>query len=1440
MGMNGPGNRVRASRIAGAAFLATALAAPALLAGGLVPTAAPPIDPHLAAQLVISEVGPGPSPQKFAIGGRFVGDLDGDGSDDIALPSISGESVELYFGNPALASGKQQQRLPQGDTQLTLPQGCRGADELIRLAALGDLDGDGLADLGVSCFESDDLGIPGAYRGAVAIYWGRAAPWPAGPLAPDLLLLGAESVDSGAGFSAGERPGRSIVGLGDVDGDGFGDLLVTGEQLAQPEQSIAWLFRGGVGIRTSLQDTSDSTWVIEGAADLQCLQVLEASPLGDVDGGGQADFALVCPEQIPPGGGSQNAADIGFSVFLGESVSATAPGTLGFQDRDFSVQMLFAQSPRGLADAALGNVDGSPGGEFSVVTVQAESIQGQVVQGHPEPWTDVTLVDPYPPFRYDTNEENPAAVQLVAVGSVVSSGPAVWLRIGEEEDSRIGLLRDLDPSQWAQQSNPPFLATFAPPQGVEPSSAERLAIGGRGDFDGDGRDDLLIIAGYDDNTACDEDECSGAWLVLCGDLDNDGVSACAGDCDDRDVSVSPVLTEQCDELDHDCDGVDGQLDADEDGFASCAGDCDDTDPERFPGADEACGDGVDRDCDGLAPDDDQDGDESPNCEDCQPWMATVNPEAEEICDGLDTDCNGSLPGDELDIDEDGFRLCEAGAGSPDCDDLDPNSRPLRFEDCTNGLDDDCDGVVDEDEDQDGDNVRTCEGDCLDSDPTVFPGAEELCDGLDNNCNGTVDDARDLDGDGYSACQGDCEDGNPDVRPGAAGVCSADLDSNCDGLSDFQDNDGDGFTACGGDCNDVDPGISPRATDWCDRLDNNCDGTVDEFFDQDQDGWATCLGDCDDTDALRRPQPLEPDCEDDIDGDCDGRSDGGDSDCPSVEPLPEPLPRPYGFACADCQGNVAAGASGSIPVLLLVLLLAVRRRRLSRRCRGSGLLALTVLLLVPSLAIDVEAARKERALVVYMSPHPDIRHMVEAREALPRIDAVDVLHSSELFDAVTEDLVVVGARTTVDCPEDGSSPALQATVDQALEQIINLDNIAALRLLDDALARLACLDGPLPPRVLPTLLYYRGVVDHNLGQPEKADQSFKKLLGLAPDYEGDPNFPPMVNARLERAREELGAQERCQLLLFSEERDGLRLDGRRIDPDESGEAIELWPGLHIAQLRRKGGLDTVVLELEPGATAVVLPTLNQVDALRQAARNPAARAYAVEVLGMAAAEVDVELVVVLDLYEGQHSFEYRPNGASFSFDSGSEAGRSSSSQARSRRRGTATGQSSGTVDRSPSSSGTMSSRRLGGARTVDDDRLRLRLSGGYLYVHPFSYAHVPLDVTVRLWKGLCLDLGGEWSGSGGETGLIGLPGGSVGLSYRLSVADAFQLRFGALGRISADRQEGAETRPLGGWAVRVGGDILPPTDRLLFGFDVQGGMLGRPFYLSASFGVGLRL
>jgi hypothetical protein len=70
----------------------------------------------------------------------------------------------------------------------------------------------------------------------------------------------------------------------------------------------------------------------------------------------------------------------------------------------------------------------------------------------------------------------------------------------------------------------------------------------------------------------------------------------------------------------------------------------------------------------------------------------------------------------------------------------------------NGLDDDCDGLFDEDFDGDGDGYTTCgtrtsDGgsvppDCDDSDPNIHPGATELCDGRDQNCNQQVDETCD--------------------------------------------------------------------------------------------------------------------------------------------------------------------------------------------------------------------------------------------------------------------------------------------------------------------------------------------------------------------------------------------------------------------------------------------------------------------------------------------------------------------------------------------------------------------------------------------------------------------------------------------------------------------------------------------------------------------------
>jgi len=88
------------------------------------------------------------------------------------------------------------------------------------------------------------------------------------------------------------------------------------------------------------------------------------------------------------------------------------------------------------------------------------------------------------------------------------------------------------------------------------------------------------------------------------------------------------------------------------------------------------------------------------------------------------------------------------------------------------------------DDLDGDG-STSDVDCDDWDATVSPESLEIADELDNDCDGIVDEdtvVSDDDGDGWTELDGDCDDDNADVFPGAAPVEGV-MNADCDGEAD---------------------------------------------------------------------------------------------------------------------------------------------------------------------------------------------------------------------------------------------------------------------------------------------------------------------------------------------------------------------------------------------------------------------------------------------------------------------------------------------------------------------------------------------------------------------------------------------------------------------------------------------------------------------------------
>jgi Putative metal-binding motif len=295
-----------------------------------------------------------------------------------------------------------------------------------------------------------------------------------------------------------------------------------------------------------------------------------------------------------------------------------------------------------------------------------------------------------------------------------------------------------------------------------------------------------------------------------------------------------------------------------------------------------CPDGTDYDNDGY-------GDDCPAGIDCNDLNPDINPGATEVCNTIDDNCDGVI--DEgctclsgqirichSEVDprgitsemrcRTGYELCENSEWSGDC-----IGETTGIPETCNGIDDNCDGDIDE-------GVLNDMGECGSSVPPPEDcGPTGEGNGLDDNGNGLVDETCDCTVPGYDPdlprtdqpCYsglphtlgvGICHGGVRDCLAGGTwGTCTAEQTPAVELCGDLLDNDCDGFVDEG--CPSC-PGSSPEV---CDGIDNDCNGIIDE-------GVTLACGGC-------GPYPDEV-CSDGLDNNCDGSIDEGCNECLSQQ------------------------------------------------------------------------------------------------------------------------------------------------------------------------------------------------------------------------------------------------------------------------------------------------------------------------------------------------------------------------------------------------------------------------------------------------------------------------------------------------------------------------------------------------------------------------------
>jgi hypothetical protein len=262
------------------------------------------------------------------------GDVNGDGITDLVVGDPSNSSVAQFAGRAYLFLGPLTNNLTTSNAVATISAEAFGDNLGFSVASAGDVNGDGIDDILIGARSNDANGIQ---SGRVYLFYG--------PVSGTLAATDADAIIEGAAFN---EVGRAVAPVGDLNGDGFGDIILGTDIAGANSRGQVFIFNGPLsGIRTVA--TANAT--LTGSFDNESFGASVASA-GDLNGDGVNDLVIGAPH-FPLDGADTGRAYVFFGPVSG-SLIATQADAIIFGE---AVNDGFGRSVAGAGDV---NGDGVP------------------------------------------------------------------------------------------------------------------------------------------------------------------------------------------------------------------------------------------------------------------------------------------------------------------------------------------------------------------------------------------------------------------------------------------------------------------------------------------------------------------------------------------------------------------------------------------------------------------------------------------------------------------------------------------------------------------------------------------------------------------------------------------------------------------------------------------------------------------------------------------------------------------------------------------------------------------------------------------------------------------------------------------------------------------------------------------------------------------------